>query len=130
MFIDAVMVIGQTKRFSCSITINENADIFKPLDLTPYNVVFKVLGAPSANAKVLLEHVISQVSDLETIGQITDATNGVFEFCITGEESLELGLGNKPIMLELVNASSGNHEFTITEGGLNGEFNRIQIVQV
>lgn len=130
MFIDAVIIKGQTKRFSCTIELNENAENFKPLDLTPYNVVFKVLGSPTADAKVLLEHVISQVSDPLTVGRITNPDNGEFEFCITAEETNQLGLGSKPIMLELVDANSGTPQFTITEGCLHGEFNKIHIVQV
>ena len=66
-YIDAVCVKGERKVFSCSIEVTDTGTVFNPLDLTDYNVRFRVLGSPTADAKVLVEHIITQVSDLESI---------------------------------------------------------------
>ena len=89
-----------------------------------------MLGAPTANAKVLVEHLITGNTDIETVGQISNAAAGEFTFTLSAQETLDLGLGDFPISLELVDANTNEHIFTITEGGRNGEFNKIRIVQV
>lgn len=129
-YINAVQVIGTVRPFTCTIQTTDNLADFIPLDLTEYSVRFRVLGAPTADAKVLIEHIITGNSDIETVGQITNAAAGQFTFTISPEETLELGLGDFPISLELINAVSGQLIYTITEGGRNGEFNKLRIVQV
>ena len=49
---------------------------------------------------------------------------------ITKEDTDIIGLGNHPIRLVLVNADDLTPELTLTEGGLNGEFSKVQVVQV
>lgn len=129
-YINAVQVIGTVRPFTCTIQTTDNLADFIPLDLTEYSVRFRVLGAPTADAKVLIEHIITGNSDIESVGQITNAAAGQFTFTIAPEETLELGLGDFPISLELINAVSGQLIYTITEGGRNGEFNKLRIVQV
>lgn len=142
LFIDAAIVSGTTKPFSVSINtkmseddtsasfILHNGEKFLPFDLSNYSIKFKILGSATADAEVLVEHLITQNSDIEIDGQITDAVNGQFTFTVTAEDTNIVGLGQHPIMLELVDIDTLAHFFTLTEGGKNGEFSKIFIVQV
>lgn len=129
-YIDAVCVKGERKVFSCSIEVTDTGTVFNPLDLTDYNVRFRVLGSPTADAKVLVEHIITQVSDLESIGQITNAAAGEFAFTISAEETNQLGCGAFPISVELIGVDKVTNVHTLTEGSYSGEFSKIRIVQV
>lgn len=131
MFIDAVIVKGNAKNFSVTINVlDENENVFVPLDLNPYAIQFRVLGAPTADAKVLLEHTITQNTKINIDGQITNAEQGEFTFNITEEDTEKLGLGKFPIQINMLDVETLQHEFTLTEGGENSEFNCIRIVQV
>lgn len=131
LYIDAVVVYGTSKTFTVSIeTLNEDMVTSSPLDLNPYSVRFTVLGSATADGEVLLQKIITQNTEESTTGIIDVPDNGQFSFTITKEETINLGLGNHPIMLELLNAESLEPEITLTEGGLQGEFNKISIVQV
>lgn len=131
MFIDAVILYGQSKNFSVSVNVlDEESGEFVPFDLSDYAVSFKILGSPTANAEVLVEHIITEISDLDEDGQITDAQNGQFTFNITAEDTATIGLGQHPIKIDIVDSESLDLEFTLTEGGKDGEFNKVYIVQV
>lgn len=131
LYIDAVVVYGTKKTFTVSIeTLNEDMVTFSPLDLNPYSVRFTVLGSATADGEVLLQKIITQNTEESTTGIIDVPDNGQFSFTITKDETINLGLGNHPIMLELLNAETLEPEITLTEGGLQGEFNKISIVQV
>lgn len=143
MFIDAVCIYGETRQFTTSLFtlatgeegegtsyVVRNGQNFVPLDLSDFSIRFKVLGSATADAEVLVEHLITQLSDIETDGQITNAANGEFTFTVTAEDTRTLDLGQHPIMLELVDVDTLTHIDTITEGGKNGEFNKLYIVQV
>lgn len=130
MYLDAVVIYGQPRSFGVSIEINENADIFKPFDLSPYSVKFKVLGSSTADAEILIEHLITQNSNRNTDGIINDPTNGEFVFTITAEDTKTLGLGQHPIQIDIIDAASGILMHSLTEGAENGEFSKINIVQV
>ena len=96
LYIDAVVVKGTKRIFGCTVntkTQNEAKDEFAPLDLTPYSVRFRVLGSATADAKVLLEKIITQTTDEESTGIINDAENGQFEFVINIADTQLLGLG-------------------------------------
>ena len=132
LYIDAVVVKGTRRIFGCTVntkTQNEAKDEFSPLDLTPYSVRFRVLGSATADAKVLLEKIITQTTDEESTGIINDAENGQFEFVINITDTQLLGLGKFAIMIELLDANTLEPQITLTEGGYNGEFNKLQIVQ-
>ena len=132
LYIDAVVVKGTRRIFGCTVntkTQNEAKDEFAPLDLTPYSVRFRVLGSAIADAKVLLEKIITQTTDEESIGIINDAENGQFEFVINIADTQLLGLGKFAIMIELLDANTLEPQITLTEGGYDGEFNKLQIVQ-
>ena len=132
LYIDAVVVKGTRRVFGCTVntkTQNEAKDEFAPLDLTPYSVRFRVLGSATADAKVLLEKIITQTTDEESTGIINDAENGQFEFVINIADTQLLGLGKFAIMIELLDANTLEPQITLTEGGYNGEFNKLQIVQ-
>ena len=132
LYIDAVVVKGTRRIFGCTVntkTQNEAKDEFAPLDLTPYSVRFRVLGSATADAKVLLEKIITQTTDEESTGIINDAENGQFEFVINIADTQLLGLGKFAIMIELLDANTLEPQITLTEGGYNGEFNKLQIVQ-
>lgn len=131
MFIDAVILYGQSKNFSVSVNIlDDETGEFVPFDLSDYAVSFKVLGSPTANAEVLVEHIITETTDLDNDGQITDAQNGQFTFNITAEDTVTIGIGQHPIKIDIVDSESLDLEFTLTEGGKDGEFNKVYIVQV
>lgn len=142
MFIDAVCIYGENKNFSVSLNtvmaeddttssyIVHNGVKFVPFDLSDYAIKFSVLGSATADAKVLLEHIITQDTDQETVGQITDPVNGQFIFAISKEETIQLGLGKHPIKLDILDIDTLEHIFTLTEGGDNAEFNKIFITQV
>ena len=131
LYIDAVIVKGSKRTFTVSIeTLNEDGVTFSPLDLNSYSVRFSVLGAATADAKVLLQKVITQNTSADDTGIIYDPNNGAFSFTVTAEDTNTLGLGKFPMMLELLNATTLDVEFTLTEGAYQGEFNKIQIVQV
>lgn len=141
-FIDAVCIYGETRQFTTSLFVMmepddttesyviRNGEKFVPLDLSDFGIKFKILGSATADAEVLVEHLITQITDIETEGQITDATNGEFTFTVSADDTRALGLGQHPIMLELVDVDTLEHIDTITEGGKNGEFNKIFVVQI
>ena len=130
MYLDAVVIYGQPRSLGVSIEINENAGIFKPFDLSPYSIKFKVLGSSTADAEILIEHLITQNSNRNTDGIINDPTNGEFVFTITAEDTKTLGLGQHPIQIDIIDAASGILMHSLTEGAENGEFSKINIVQV
>lgn len=142
MFIDAVCIYGETKQFDVTLNtlmspddttteyIEHDGEKFVPLDLSNYAIKFKILGSATADAEVLTEHLITQVTNIEVDGCITNPTNGEFTFTITDEDTKTIGFGKHPIMIELVDIDTYAHIQTITEGGANGEFNKIYVIQV
>ena len=56
--------------------------------------------------------------------------NGEFVFTITAEDTKTLGLGQHPIQIDIIDAASGILMHSLTEGAENGEFSKINIVQV
>lgn len=131
LFIDAVVVKGSTKSFSVSISQRNETDTdFEPFDLSNYAIKFSVMGAPTSDSAVLLEHIITTNTDKDVDGIINDPTNGEFYFTVSAEDTKKLGLGKFPIKLEFLDGTSLEVLDTLTEGGLEGEFNALQIVQV
>lgn len=131
LYIDAVIVKGESKTFSVAIEQKtEDGQGFEPFDLSNYSVKFKVLGSATLDALTLIEKDISQISDYEVDGSITSSTNGEFAFTITKEDTEKLGVGKFPISLQVCELDTGEPLFTLTEGGYNGEFNKLQIVEV
>ena len=131
LFIDAVVVKGSTKSFTVSINQRNETDTgFEPLDLSNYLVRFSILGAPTADSTVLIEHLITTNSDINTDGIINNPTNGEFTLTVTADDTNTIGLGKFPIKIELLDPESEEVEILLTEGGYGGEFNAIQIVQV
>ena len=136
LYIDGVVVIGKTRTFSVQInqvteeTQNLSNPEFEPMDLSPYNIRFRLLGSAEGNGIILLEKIITQTTNRNTVGIIEEPTSGEFTFVITDDESLTLGLGNFPITLELIEADTEEPTYTLTEGGIaQGEFNKIQVVR-
>lgn len=130
-YIDATCIKGQKNIFSSTIEITEdNGASFVPFDLNAYSVRFRVLGAPTADAKTLIEKIITQNTDIEVIGQIDNPSNGSFTFTITKDDTDILGLGKFPIKLDLLDAASGSEIYSLTLGDERSEFNAIRVVQV
>ena len=136
LYIDGVVVIGKTRTFSVQInqvteeTQNLSNPEFEPMDLSPYNIRFRLLGSAEGNGIILLEKIITQTTNRNTVGIIEEPTSGEFTFVITDDESLTLGLGNFPMTLELIDTDTEEPIYTLTEGGIaQGEFNKIQIVR-
>lgn len=137
LYMDAVVVYGTGRIFSVSIkqpteeTANLTNPTFEALDLSPYKIKFTALGSATGDGTVLLEKVITQTTDESTIGEIKNPENGEFTFVITPDDTVTLGLGDHPIMLQLLDITTDNVIHTLTEGGINqSEFNKIQIVRV
>lgn len=132
MFIDAVIVKGSTKSFDVSVNVkaDDESGEFVALDLDPYAIQFRILGATTADAKVLVEHIITQNTDVNVDGQITMPEDGQFTFTINKDDTDKLGFGKFPIQINMLDADTLEHEFTLTEGGTTSEFNCIRIVQV
>ena len=130
-YIDATCIKGQKNIFSSTIEITEDNGVsFVPFDLNAYSVRFRVLGAPTADAKILIEKIITQNTDIEVIGQIDNPSNGSFTFTITKDDTDILGLGKFPIKLDLLDAASGSEIYSLTLGDERSEFNAIRVVQV
>ena len=130
-YIDATCIKGQKNIFSSTIEITEaNGVSFVPFDLNAYSVRFRVFGAPTADAKTLIEKIITQNTDIEVIGQIDNPSNGSFTFTITKDDTNILGLGKFPIKLDLLDAASGSEIYSLTLGDERSEFNAIRVVQV
>lgn len=130
-YIDATCIKGQKNIFSSTIEITEDNGVsFVPFDLNAYSVRFRVLGAPTADAKTLIEKIITQNTDIEVIGQIDNPSNGSFTFTITKDDTNILGLGKFPIKLDLLDAASGSEIYSLTLGDERSEFNAIRVVQV
>lgn len=130
-FIDATCIKGQLNVFSSTIEVTEDGgQTFNPLNLNNFIVRFRVLGAPTADAKILIEKMITQNSDTDEIGQIDDPNNGSFVFAITKDDTNKLGLGKFPVKLDLLDAGSGSEVYSLTIGDERSEFNCIRVVQV
>ena len=130
-YIDATCIKGQKNIFSSTIEITEDNGVsFVPFDLNAYSVRFRVLGAPTADAKTLIEKIITQNTDIEVIGQIDNPSNGSFTFTITKDDTDILGLGKFPVKLDLLDAASGSEIYSLTLGDEHSEFNAIRVVQV
>lgn len=130
-FIDYTAVKGRTTSKTCHIDITEDNGIsFKPLDLNPYSIRFRILGSATADAKVLVEHLITQNSSESEDGAITNPTEGEFTITVTKDDTNIIGLGNHPIEIMIVDANTLEEVYALTEGGTKGEFNKIQVVQV
>lgn len=131
MFIDAKVIKGIGRSFACTINQKNNTQTdFVPMDLSDYAIRFRVMGSSTADGAVLVEHIITQFSDVDADGQITNPTQGEFSFTITKDDTLTLGIGKRPIMIDLLDADDLSYIDTITQGGKNGEFNVINIIQV
>lgn len=131
LFIDAAVVKGVGRSFGVSVNHRNETDTdFEPLDLSPYAIRFRVLGGSEADSKVLVEHIITQYSDEDVDGNITNPENGQFTFTITTQDTEVLGIGKRPITIELLDVDTLEYVDTLTEGGETGEFNKIYIVQV
>lgn len=130
-YVDATCIKGQKNIFSSTIEITEDNGVsFVPFDLNAYSVRFRVLGAPTADAKILIEKIITQNTDIEVIGQIDNPSNGSFTFTITKDDTDILGLGKFPVKLDLLDAASGSEIYSLTLGDERSEFNAIRVVQV
>lgn len=131
LYIDMVVVKGTSRNFTVSIeTLNEDGVTFDPFDLDPYSVRFTVLGSATADGTVLLQKVITQNTGDSDTGSIYDPTNGQFSITVSSEDTTELGLGRFPIMIELVDPDTLEQQYVLTEGAYQGEFSKLEIVQV
>lgn len=137
LFIDAIVVHGVGRVFSASVkqateeTATSTNPVFEPIDLSGRVVRFRILGSASGAGTVLIEKIIGEDTDAEKIGFIEDPSTGEFTFAVTAQETLKLGVGVRPISLEILDAESLERVITLTEGGTHqGEFNKIQIVRV
>lgn len=131
LFIDAVIVKGIGRTLSVSIEqAKEDGTGFEPFYLDNYSIRFRVLGSADGAGAVLIEKIITHDSEQDTIGKIDAYESGEFTFTVTAEETEMLGLGAKPISIEIVDPDTLESVYTLTEGGSNqGEFSKIVIVR-
>lgn len=142
LYIDAVVVYGIGRTLTVQIDhlreqgeeSTEHQDVeneeFDYFDLTPYAVRFRVLGSADGAGQILIEKVITQETDEKTVGQITDPDSGQFSFTITADDTRFLGIGARPISIELVDPDTLENIYTLTEGGIaQGEFSRLLVVR-
>jgi len=131
LYIDAVIVKGIGRTLTVSIKHkNESGDDFEAFDLRPYEIRFRVLGSADGDGVILIEKIIAEDTDESTIGRITNGEGGEFSFTITADDTHFLGLGGKPITLELLNQETRELVYNLTEGGVaQGEFSKITIVR-
>ena len=136
LYIDGVVVKGIGRTFSVSIKqpTEETATLTKPewepLDLSSYTIQFDILGSADGNGIVLVRKTINQISDETTEGLIREPATGEFTFVITADDTNTLGLGSYPIVIKLLDSSSGTLIHTLTEGGTKqGEFSKITVVR-
>lgn len=132
IYLDAVFIIGQDTTYTASIQVkDQTGSTFTPLDLNEYQIRFRVLGSPEADAKVLIEKIINQNTTYEAFGQIYDASGGEFSFGLTADETRQLGKGDFPMDISLM-TTTDPAEFvqSITCGNQKYEFSKIRIVQV
>lgn len=142
LFIDATVVKGLGRTLSATMkqepenpvdtsTLEEYTAQFEPVNLTGTAVRFRVLGSATSDAEVLLEKIITEATLPEEDGQIYNPEGGEFSFTITAEDTDVLGVGIHPIEIVLLDGTSLQVLFHLTEGGTRpSEFNRIQIIQV
>lgn len=137
LYIDTVVVKGTKRIFSVKIDQEATPEEkqqgvdWTALDLSLINVRFRVLGSAEGNGIILIEKIITQSSDEDTIGTIADPASGEFTFTITVDDTEKLGLGSFPIIIELLDVQTGEVIHTLTEGGIaNAEFNKITVVRV
>lgn len=132
LYIDAVVVhgIGRTLTVQIEHLKQDSQEEFDKFNLTPYSIRFRVLGSADGAGQTLIEKIITQSSDESTTGRITDAEAGEFSFTITADDTKFLGIGARPICLEIVDAETLENVYTLTEGGIaQGEFSKVTIVR-
>ena len=72
-----VICVKQGENVSRQITIKTGDE---PLNLSTYdNITVEVKKAPYESYEPIVRKVITAVSDIDTIGQITDPTNGILQ---------------------------------------------------
>lgn len=132
LYIDAVIVKGIGRTLTASIEHrNEDDTDFEIFSLNPYDIRFRVLGSADGNGQVLIEKIIGHDTDESTIGLIAnDGETGTFSFTITADDTNFLGLGSKPISIELLDRETLQPVINLTEGGVaQGEFSKITIIR-
>lgn len=137
LYIDAVVVYGIGRIFSCSLrqpteeTQNSRNVVTEPLDLTNSIVRFRILGSAEGEGHIIVEKIITRESDPNLVGVIDDPTTGDFTFSITPADTYLLGRGSRPISIEILDKETEELIVNLTEGGTNqGEFNKITVVNV
>lgn len=93
-----------------------------PYDLTGATLKVAVKHAPYINLPNFIEKVISTDSDLNTVGQITDAVNGKFQVQFT-EKDVKLKVGEYALVIIMI-AGDG------VEYHLSGDGNSYAIFRV
>lgn len=93
-----------------------------PIDLTNYTVQFRVKAAPYYKLENLIQKDITTTSDSQTVGVITNPTDGEFQVQLTMEDTLKLPPAEYALCIYLNN----NGYMT----NISGEGNRYAIFRV
>lgn len=76
--------VKQGEEINVSFTIKTDGT---PMDLSLYNIRFQVKKAPLEKVEPIIDKLINTTSDINTIGNITDPTNGVFVVHLNKEDT-------------------------------------------
>lgn len=82
---ELVLEVKQGEARGFSFTINQDST---PFDLTGWTVDVQIKNAPYYQIPCMVEKIITETSDLNTVGQITQPTQGQFTLQINKEDTL------------------------------------------
>lgn len=76
--------VKQGEEINVGFTIKTNGN---PMDLSLYNIRFQVKRAPLEKVEPIIDKLITTTSDMNTVGMITDPSNGRFVVHLTKEDT-------------------------------------------
>ena len=79
-----ILKLKQGEALPISMKIKQDGEA---LDLTGYTIRLQVKDAPYVNVEPIFEKVITEESDINTVGQITSAGSGQFQVMFTEEDT-------------------------------------------
>lgn len=78
------VAVKQGEELNIGFTINEDGE---PMDLSDYAVHFQVKKVPLVNAPAIVDKLITSVSDVNDVGQITYPLQGQLEIHLKEEDT-------------------------------------------
>ena len=81
---ELILNVKQGEEINVGFNIKENG---VAMDLTEYNIRFQVKQAPLEKVRPIIDKLINTTSDMNTVGMITDPTDGRFVVHLTKEDT-------------------------------------------